>query len=91
MEQSELLLMAQECNLLISVGSRFDDHITGKLNAFIPEAKKAEAEGRGGIIHVDIRLSEKSKCVNPTFFVHYFAKTFLKEANTYLTPSSQRR
>jgi len=81
--------MAQECDLLISIGSRFDDRITGKLNAFIPEAKKAETEGRGGIVHVDIRLSEKSKCVNPTFFVHSFAKTFLKEANTYLKTQEQ--
>mmetsp|Transcript_27738 Transcript_27738/g.39698 ORF Transcript_27738/g.39698 Transcript_27738/m.39698 type:complete len:845 (+) Transcript_27738:76-2610(+) len=76
--------MAQECDLMICIGSRFDDRITGRLNAFVPEAKKAEAEGRGGIIHVDIRLSEKSKSVSPTFFIHSFARTFLAEANKYL-------
>jgi acetolactate synthase-1/2/3 large subunit len=76
--------MAQECDMMICIGSRFDDRITGRLNSFIPEAKLAEAEGRGGVIHVDIRLSEKSKSVNPTFFIHSFAKTFLTEANKYM-------
>ncbi|MHC4186392.1 MAG: thiamine pyrophosphate-binding protein, partial [Planctomycetota bacterium] len=35
----------QECDLLIAIGARFDDRVTGKLKAFAPNAK---------IIHVDI-------------------------------------
>jgi len=41
-----------ECDLLISVGCRFDDRVTGKLDAFAPEAK---------IIHVDIDPTSISK------------------------------
>ncbi len=40
------------CDLLIAVGARFDDRITGKLSAFAPEAK---------IIHVDVDPTSVSK------------------------------
>ncbi|NQT28088.1 MAG: biosynthetic-type acetolactate synthase large subunit, partial [Candidatus Omnitrophica bacterium] len=41
-----------ESDLLISVGSRFDDRVTGRLDAFAPEAK---------IIHIDIDPTSISK------------------------------
>ncbi|MBN2711581.1 MAG: acetolactate synthase large subunit, partial [Planctomycetes bacterium] len=40
------------CDLLIAVGARFDDRITGKISAFAPEAK---------IIHIDIDPTSVSK------------------------------
>lgn len=70
--------MVQESDLVLCVGSRFDDRITGRISDFLPEAKKAAAEGRGGIIHVDIRRSENAKQVKPTFFVHATGKQFLR-------------
>jgi len=70
--------MIQEADLVICAGSRFDDRITGRVSDFIPEARKAADEGRGGVIHVDIRLSENAKQVEPTFFVHSTAKQFFK-------------
>jgi len=42
----------QECDLLIAVGARFDDRVTGKLNTFAPHAK---------VIHMDIDPAEMSK------------------------------
>lgn len=42
----------QECDLLIAVGARFDDRVTGKLNTFAPHAK---------VIHMDIDPAELSK------------------------------
>lgn len=45
-------LAVQECDLLIAVGARFDDRVTGKLNTFAPHAK---------IIHLDIDPAEFSK------------------------------
>jgi len=45
----------QECDLLIAVGARFDDRVTGKLKAFAPNAK---------IIHIDIDPSSISKNVH---------------------------
>jgi acetolactate synthase-1/2/3 large subunit len=45
-------LAVQECDLLIAVGARFDDRVTGKLNTFAPHAK---------VIHIDIDPAELSK------------------------------
>lgn len=45
-------LAVQECDLLIAVGARFDDRVTGKLNTFAPHAK---------VIHMDIDLAELDK------------------------------
>ena len=47
----------QESDLLIALGARFDDRVTGKLSTFAPEAK---------IIHLDIDPAEISKLVNAT-------------------------
>ncbi|MGB2926268.1 MAG: biosynthetic-type acetolactate synthase large subunit [Limnothrix sp.] len=41
-----------ECDLLIAVGSRFDDRVTGKLDEFASEAK---------VIHIDIDPAEVGK------------------------------
>uniref|UniRef100_A0A7S1V0Q7 Acetolactate synthase n=1 Tax=Grammatophora oceanica TaxID=210454 RepID=A0A7S1V0Q7_9STRA len=76
--------MIQESDLIICIGSRFDDRITGRMADFIPEARKAAEEGRGGVIHCDIRLSEKAKQVNPTYFVHSTCKDFLTALNNML-------
>ena len=76
--------MTQEADLIICIGSRFDDRITGRMADFVPEARKAASEGRGGIIHVDIRLSENAKQVEPTYFVHSTGKNFLQTMNEAL-------
>ena len=36
----------QRADLIISLGARFDDRVTGNLNLFAPEARKASKEGR---------------------------------------------
>lgn len=76
--------MVQEADVIINIGSRFDDRITGRMKDFVREAKKAAEEERGGIIHVDIRLTERNKQVTPTFFVHSTAKRFLQTMNAAL-------
>ena len=42
------------CDLLIAVGARFDDRVTGRINGFAPVAKK---------IHIDVDPSEVNKNV----------------------------
>ena len=74
--------LVQDSDLIICIGSRFDDRITGKLSDFIPEARRAAEESRGGVIHVDIRLSEQAKQVEPTYFIHSTAKSFIQAFNT---------
>ena len=46
----------QKADLLIALGSRFDDRVTGKVATFAPEAK---------IIHVDIDPAEQGKVRRP--------------------------
>ncbi len=46
----------QEADLLIALGSRFDDRVTGKVSSFAPDAK---------IIHVDIDPAELGKVRRP--------------------------
>lgn len=79
--------MVQESDLIICIGSRFDDRITGRMSDFATEAKIAQREGRGGIIHVDIRLTENAKQVEPTYFVHSTGKNFLQTLNEAMTAS----
>lgn len=46
----------QSCDLLVAVGARFDDRVTGKLDKFAPEAK---------VIHIDIDPAEVGKNRTP--------------------------
>ena len=50
----EANLAMNECDLLINIGARFDDRVTGRLDAFSPNSKK---------IHVDIDPSSINKTV----------------------------
>ncbi len=45
-------LAVQGCDLLMAVGARFDDRVTGKLDEFAPEAK---------VVHLDIDPAELNK------------------------------
>ena len=59
----------QESDLIIAVGSRFDDRTTGVLNKYAPEAKRAHEEGTGGFVHFDIEPSQFGRVINPTVAV----------------------
>ncbi|CAD83271.1 acetolactate synthase II, large subunit [Candidatus Blochmanniella floridana] len=45
-------LAVQQCDLLVAIGARFDDRVTGQLSSFAPQAK---------VIHLDIDSSECNK------------------------------
>lgn len=51
----EANMAISHCDLLIAIGARFDDRVTGKLEAFAPDAK---------VIHVDVDPSSISKNVH---------------------------
>jgi acetolactate synthase-1/2/3 large subunit len=59
-----------ECDLLINIGSRFDDRLTGNLAKFAPEAK---------IAHVDIDPSEIGKNVQADYSVVGDAQSVLAQ------------
>lgn len=56
----------QEADLIIALGARFDDRITGAVAKFAPAAKAAAQEGRGGIIHFEIMPKNINKVVQAT-------------------------
>ncbi|MFL2794855.1 MAG: acetolactate synthase 3 large subunit [Paracoccaceae bacterium] len=51
----EANLAMHDCDLMINIGARFDDRITGRIDAFSPNSKKA---------HVDIDPSSINKVIN---------------------------
>ena len=70
----------QEADLIIALGIRFDDRITGKLDQFAPNAK---------VIHVDIDESEASKNVPTNAFIHADLKMLLKGFPSTVTSSNK--
>jgi acetolactate synthase-1/2/3 large subunit len=60
----------QEADLLIALGMRFDDRVTGKLASYAPHAKK---------IHIDIDPSELHKNVRADVAIAGDLKTVLKD------------
>ena len=68
-----------ECDLLIAIGARFDDRVTGKIEEFAPEAK---------IIHIDIDPTSISKNVVVDIPVVGDAKDALIKLNKLLNEVS---
>lgn len=56
----------QESDLIIALGARFDDRVTGNVAKFAPGAKAAAAEGKGGIVHFEIMPKNINKVVQAT-------------------------
>ena len=56
----------QEADLIIALGGRFDDRVTGRIAGFAPQAKAAAADGRGGIVHFEIMPKNINKVVQAT-------------------------
>jgi len=65
-------LAIQNSDLIIAIGARFDDRVTGKIEAFAPKAK---------IIHIDIDPSAISKNVDVDIPIVGDAKNILVELN----------
>ena len=64
-----------DCDLLINIGARFDDRITGKIDEFSPKSKK---------IHIDIDPSSINKIIKVDLALVGDVKDVLKGINTTL-------
>jgi acetolactate synthase-1/2/3 large subunit len=71
-----------EADLLLALGVRFDDRVTGKLSEFAKH---------GRIVHVDIDASEINKNKFAHVPVHTDVKAFLKAINPLVAPGDWRR
>lgn len=59
-----------ECDLLIAIGMRFDDRVTGRVSAYAPQAK---------VIHIEIDPSEINKIIHADYPVLGDAKRVLSK------------
>lgn len=66
------------CDLIFSIGSRWDDRITGKLDEFAKDAKK---------IHLDIDNAEFDKVIQPDVKLHGDAKMVLEQLIPEVVPN----
>ncbi|MGH7274489.1 MAG: biosynthetic-type acetolactate synthase large subunit, partial [Nitrospiria bacterium] len=68
-------MAVHNCDLLIAVGSRFDDRVTGKISEFVPYAK---------IIHIDVDPTSIKKNIHVDIPIVGDAKAVLRELNQVL-------
>ncbi|RAV22415.1 biosynthetic-type acetolactate synthase large subunit [Paenibacillus contaminans] len=71
-----------QCDLLLSVGARFDDRVTMKLDGFARQAV---------IAHIDIDAAEIGKLVPTALPVTGDAKQVLQRLNAIAAPTSEKR
>lgn len=70
-------MAVNECDLLFSIGTRFNDRITGKLHSFAPNAQ---------IVHIDIDTAAISKNVQVDVPIVADAKEAVTKMLEYITP-----
>ena len=66
-----------ECDMLLNIGSRFDDRIIGQPDKFCADAK---------IVHIDIDPAEMNKMIRPDVQIIGDAKTALQLLNKKIKP-----
>jgi len=68
-------MAVHNCDLLIAIGSRFDDRVTGKIAEFVPNAR---------IIHMDVDPTSIKKNIHVDIPIVGDAKAVLRELNQIL-------
>ena len=70
-------MAVSECDLLFSIGTRFNDRITGKLHAFAPKAQ---------IVHIDIDTAAISRNIHVDIPIVADAKEAVLKMQEYVEP-----
>lgn len=70
-------MAVSECDLLFSIGTRFNDRITGKLHAFAPKAQ---------IVHIDIDTASISRNIHVDIPIVADALEAVTKMNEYVEP-----
>lgn len=71
-------LNTNECDVLIAIGMRFDDRVTGNVNRYAKQAR---------IIHIDIDKAEINKIIKADVAIHADAKEALQALIGYCNPN----
>ena len=77
----EANMAMHQCDVLLAVGARFDDRVTGELEKFCPYAT---------IIHIDVDPSSISKNVPVDIPIVGDVKSVLKDMNRYIKEGSDK-
>ncbi|KAG7888968.1 hypothetical protein KL936_003355 [Ogataea polymorpha] len=80
----------QNADLIIALGARFDDRVTGNVAKFAPEARLAAQENRGGIIHFEISPKNINKVVEATEAIEGDVTENLELFNQLVHPVASR-
>lgn len=83
-------LAMQHADLILAVGSRFDDRVTGNISKFAPEARRAALENRGGIVHFEICPKNISKVVETQVAVEGDAASNIEKLLPLVVPVKER-
>lgn len=59
----------QSADVIVAIGARFDERVTGRISEFAPVARQAAIDGTGGIVHFEIQPKNISKVVDTTVAV----------------------
>jgi acetolactate synthase-1/2/3 large subunit len=84
-------LAMQKADVIIALGARFDDRITGHVGGFAPAARSASAAGRGGIIHFEIEPKNINKTVAADIAVQGDVADSMRKLLSFLTEESDER
>ncbi|MFT6882922.1 MAG: acetolactate synthase-1/2/3 large subunit [Marinoscillum sp.] len=74
-------IKTNECDVLIAIGMRFDDRVTGDLKKYARQAK---------VIHIEIDPAEIDKNVKTTVAINADAKQALLALNKHVTPNEHK-
>lgn len=83
-------LAMQEADLIIALGARFDDRVTGRVDKFAPAANAAAQHGRGGIVHYEVMPKNINKVVQATCAVEGDVVENLRSTLPLLQPGPDR-
>ncbi len=72
----------ESCDLIMSIGARWDDRITGKVSAFCPDAVK---------IHIDVDPAEIKKIIMPDIHIVGDAKYVIRELNKLVSKANTEK
>lgn len=73
-------LNTNQADVILAVGMRFDDRVTGKVATYAKQAK---------IIHIEIDPSETNKIIAPTVIINADAKDALAELIKHVNPAKR--
>lgn len=82
-------LAMQDADVIIALGARFDDRVTGRVDKFAPHARAAALEGRGGIVHYEIMPKNINKVVQATCAIEGDVIQNLSKTLEHINPVSK--